>query len=251
VLGRVSETALGFPGLARNGGYAMPDGDFEAFRALRMNLAVLGNGRPPRSVLVTSSMPQEGKSTVSMSLASAAAITGQRVLLVECDLRRPSFASRIGIRRDPGLTDYLVGKAGPKDILQTIDLVEPASVNGSGQTRTLSAAGTLVCIAAGSAVQNPAELLLTPRFEDFVDKVSNAYDLVVLDTSPLLAVVDPLQIMRIVDGVIVCVRVQQSTRDEARAARVALSHLPERPMGAVATGIKRGGPDAYDYYYGY
>jgi polysaccharide biosynthesis transport protein len=247
VLGRVSRTALGYAGLARNGLPPMSDADFEAFRVLRMNLGYLTRGDPVRSVLVTSGLPEEGKSTVSAALASAAVLAGQRTLLVECDLRRPCFASRFGIRPEPGLTDYLLGTANPQDILQTVELAEPARVNGSGGAADRPA-GTLVCIAGGTRVSNPAELLVSDRFRDFLEKVSKAYDLVVLDGSPLLAVADPMEILPYVDAGIVCVRAQQTTRDQARAARTALSALPERPMGAVLTGMRRGDPDAYDYY---
>jgi succinoglycan biosynthesis transport protein ExoP len=199
------------------------------------------------SVLVTSGLPEEGKSTVSMALASAAVVAGQRTLLVECDLRRPCFARRFGIRPQPGLTDYLRGDANPQDILQTVELVDPVRVNGT-EAAADQQAGTLVCIAGGSRVSNPAELLVSERFTDFLDKVGKAYDLVVLDGSPLLAVVDPMEILPHVDAAIVCVRVQQTTREQVRAARAALSTLPERPMGAVLTGMRRGDPDAYDYY---
>jgi capsular exopolysaccharide synthesis family protein len=248
VLGRVSRTALGYAGLARNGRPPMKDADFEAFRVLRMNLAYLAQGNPVNSVLITSGLPEEGKSTVSAALASAAVLAGQRTLLVECDLRRPCFARRFGIQAEPGLTDYLQGNADPQDIVQTVELAEPVRVNGAAGTDPNRTAGTLVCIAGGSRVSNPAELLITDRFTDFLEKVGRAYDLVVLDGSPLLAVVDSMEILPHVDAAIVCVRVQQTTRDQARAARVALSTLPERPMGVVLTGMRRGDPDAYDYY---
>jgi capsular exopolysaccharide synthesis family protein len=247
VLGRVSHTALGHAGLARNGLSPMTDLDFEAFRVLRMNLGYLAKGSAVRSVLVTSGLPEEGKSTVSAALASAAVLAGQRTLLVEGDLRRPCFAKRFGIRAEPGLTDYLAGNAAPQDILQTVELAEPVRVNGAAGEVTRPA-GNLVCITGGSLVFNPAELLISERFHDFLEKVGKAYDLVVIDGSPLLAVADPLEILPYVDAVIVCVRVQQTTRDEARAARAALGALPERPMGAVLTGMRRGDPDAYDYY---
>lgn len=207
-----------------------------------------------RTVLVTSSIPEEGKSTVSMSLASAAALAGQRVLLVECDLRRPTFPRRMGVNREPGLSDYLLGQASPQEILQMVSLTEPGAwlqENGATQEADSEAAPHLVCIAAGSPVQTPAELLVSQRFKAFLAKVSKAYDLVVLDSSPLLAVVDPLELVPQVDGVLVCVRVQQTTREQARAARASLATLPERPTGAVVTGLKRGDPDSYDYYYGY
>jgi polysaccharide biosynthesis transport protein len=251
VLSHVSETALGFPGLVQNGKAAIDEGDFEPFRVLRMNLGVLGAERPPRSLLVTSGLPEEGKSAVSMSLASAAAIAGQRVLLVECDLRRPSFARRLGIPREPGLADYLLGRADPRDILHTVALAPPSSGNGQGAVQPPGPSRKLVCIAAGSQISNPAELLIGDRFKDFIRRVTKAYDLVVLDASPFLAVVDPLEIIPEVDGVLVCVRARRATRDQARAMRGALSNVADRPIGAVVTGIKRGDAESYDYYYGY
>lgn len=249
VLGRVSHTALGSPGLT-NALQAMPETEFEGFRVLRMNLAALGNGSPPRSVLVTSGLPEEGKTTVSVSLACAGALAGQRVLLVEGDLRKPTFARRFGVESSPGLTDYLAGTAGPQDILQVVPVAEPMRPTRNGASPEPDA-GSIICITAGSALSNGAELLSSERFATFLEKVSKAYDLTIIDSSPLLAVVDALEITPHVDCVLVCARVQRTTRDEAAAARSALGNLPERPMGAVATGLRRGGPDSYDYYYGY
>jgi capsular exopolysaccharide synthesis family protein len=250
VLGRVPDSAMGAPGLVRNGRMPMLDSDFEAFRGLRMNLAALGrDGVAPRSVLVTSPLPEEGKSTVSAALASAAAITGQRVLLVECDLRRPVLARRLEINQGPGLSDYLTGKAGPKEILQLVELTNPTTFNGGKASD--EAAGSMVVITAGTQAANPAELLVGPRFRAFLQQVAKAYDLVVLDTSPMLAVVDPLEIARDVDGILVCARMQRTTRDQLRAARSALRNIADRPVGAVVTGISRKDPDSYDYYYGY
>jgi Mrp family chromosome partitioning ATPase len=155
----------------------------------------------------------------------------------------------MSINRSPGLTDYLLGNAAPHDILQTVELSQPAGVNGA--TPEAGPVGTLVCIAAGSPVPNPAELMLTPRFSGFLDKVTKAYDFVILDSSPLLSVVDALELVPMVDGLLVCVRAQQTTRDQARATRGALENIATPRSGAVITGVKRGDPEAYDYYYGY
>jgi len=244
ILSRVPVSAFGYAGLARSSNLVMLDSDFEAFRGLRMNLAAL-SGSPPRSVLVTSAVEEEGKSTVSMGLASAAALAEQRVLLVECDLRRPVFARRLGLQDSPGLTDYLSGRAGPADILQTVPLRNPATLND----RSDDAVASLVAIAAGTSVPNPAELLVGARFRSFLEKVSRAYDLVVLDSPPALAVVDPVELASVVDGIIVCVRLRRTTTDQLQAVRSAVGQF-DRPMGAVVTGIKRSDPDSYDYYYG-
>lgn len=267
VLGRVNEAAMAYPGLAN--GALMPDPEFEAFRVLRMNLAALSvDGVPPRTLLVTSGLADEGKSSVSMSLASAAAITGQSVLLIECDLRRPTLPKRLNIPRTPGLTDYLAGSAAPKDILKTVRLgaAKPTRSAPAAKQKTVGGKGadpkadapkaapaqpSLVVIPAGSPVENPAELLIGERFLDLLAKVSRAYDLVIVDSSPILAVVDPLEVAPHVDAVLVCARVQRTTREQARATRAALDGIAKPlPAGAVVTGLKHGDPDSYDYYYG-
>lgn len=253
VLGLIGESAFAYAGLARNGGPAILESDFEPFRMLRMNLGSLGgpDGPPPRSVLVTSALPGEGKSTVSMALASAAALAGQRVLLVECDLRRPSLARRLNLMSQPGLTDYLGGATSPTEILQIVRLVPPTplGVRTSPQVPEEDAP-SMACIVAGTAVPTAPELLQSSRFREFLTKVVKVYDLVVLDTSPLLAVSDPLEIVPQADAVLVCVRAQQTTREQARAVRSSLGHLPQRPAGAVLTGLNPG-DDSYGYYYGY
>ncbi|MDQ2676137.1 MAG: CpsD/CapB family tyrosine-protein kinase, partial [Actinomycetota bacterium] len=251
VLGRVSDAALKYPGLARDGAAPMSESEFEAFRILRTNLRALSDGEPLNKILVTSSRPDEGKTAVSLSLASACAIAGHKVLLVECDLRRPSFARRLkSINQSPGLTDFLMGNAAPQDILQVVQLSEPAGAASLAGAQG-QAAGAIVCITAGSIVPKPAELIGGKRFAEFLEKVVKAYDMVIIDASPLLSVVDPLELVQHVDGVLICVRSGQTTREEARASRAALAHLPERPSGVVMTGLKRGGVDGYGYYYGY
>jgi len=254
VLGRIGAAAFTYAGLVENGRPALPEADFEPFRMLRMNLAALGtDGRPPRSVLVTSPLAMEGKSTVSVSLASAAALAGQQVLLLECDLRRPSIAGRLGISKAPGLTDFLSGSATPSEILQVVQISEPRQLNGgppASPSETQRSAGSMVCITAGGPVPNAPELLHSDRFKDMLEKLSRAYELIILDGSPLLAVSDPLEVAPHVDGVLVCVRAQQTTREQLRSAKSALGHLPERPTGAVLTGL-RPGDENYGYYYGY
>jgi Mrp family chromosome partitioning ATPase/capsular polysaccharide biosynthesis protein len=273
VIGKVSEAALGKVGFGVNGAAPVMDPDLESFRILRTNLEYLRQDRPLKSLLVTSGLPEEGKSTVAASLACTAALAGRRTLLVECDVRRPSLADRLGINQTPGLTDYLMGAAEPRDVLQTVELEEPRNLSngrpkvpgrdpempaeptldsGGPSVGTLATlgqtVGTLVCVTAGSNPSHPAELLGSERFREFLKSVTEAYEIVVIDSSPLLSVVDALQIAPEVDGVIVCARVSQTTRDEARAVRAALDRLPERPMGAVMTGLKRGN-EQYGYYY--
>jgi polysaccharide biosynthesis transport protein len=237
VLAHIGEGALGRTLASSNGHKPLTDADFEAFRILRTNLDFLDADRPPGVVVVTSALPEEGKSTVATSLASAYVLAGRRTLLVECDLRRPTLAKRLGLRAGPGLTDHLTGQAGPDDVLRTVPLAK--SENGE------AAAPTLVCITAGGRTPRPAELLASKRFAAFLAEVREAYDVVVLDTTPLLSVVDALELLRHADGVVVCVRAARTTREQARAARAALQRMPQRPAGVVVTGVRAG--DELDY----
>lgn len=253
VLARIPDSAMGYPGLASapDRKKKVSDAEFEPFRVLRTNLAYLSSEGRVRSILVTSGLPEEGKSTVSMALASAAAVAGQQVLLVECDFRRPVFSRRLGIEGEPGLADYLREEAGPAEIVSTVELHPPSSANGSRPEVNNIDAPLLACIPAGRDSGGAVELLDSDRFQGFLGVVSTAYDLVVIDSSPLLAVVDPLRVLPHVDALLLCVRVMRSNRDEAHAVRSALKNLPKRPTGAVVTGLGRGGPDAYEYYDGY
>jgi len=251
VIGRVPDDALGHAGFA-NG--RVDDADveshLEAFRMLRTNLEFLQAGTPMKTVMVTSGLPEEGKSTVALALAGAAAVAGKRTLLVECDLRRPCLADRLGIEEEPGLTDYLLGEAKPADILQVVKLGAAGGANGSNGGEAQDEASSMVCITAGKTAQLPAEMLGSDRFSSFLSKVSKAYDMVVLDTSPILSVVDALELAPQVDGLLVCVRLSKTTREEAKAAREALGHLPGRPTGVVVTGYRPGDESYYGYAYG-
>lgn len=247
VLGRVGATAFGATGQASaNGRLPLPPADLESFRILRTNLGALESEAPPKAVLVTSGLPEEGKSTVAASLAAAAAAAGQRTLLVEADMRRPVLARRLGVQEGPGLGDYLAGQAQPADVLQRVPVHGGSGRNGT----SLSAQDrVLIFIAAGNAQGEPAELLASPRCRDFLESVSKAYDLVVIDSSPLLSTADPLEILPHVDGVLVCARLSSATRDVASAVREAIGRFPDRPAGLVVTGARKS--DAYYGYYGY
>jgi capsular exopolysaccharide synthesis family protein len=240
LLGHIRRDVLARTLVTENGRKRLTEADLEGFRVLRTNLDFLDVDAPVKTVLVTSPLPAEGKSTVATSLASAYVLAGKRTLLVECDLRRPTMAKRLGCEPGPGLSDYLVGQATPSEVVQKVPLTaDPENAAG---------APTLVAITAGSPTPRPAELLASKRFGAFLEQVRDAYDVVVLDATPLLSVGDALQIVPRVDGVVLCVRAEQTTREQARAARQALEHFPDRPIGVVVTGVKPGHELDYGYY---
>ncbi len=250
-IGYIPEAALGHAGTpagSSNGAKPLRAPHQESFRILRENVAYFGVA-PKSVVLVTSSGSEEGKSTVAAGLAVATAEAGKRTLLVDCDLRKPALARRFGIEDSPGLTDYLTGNAQPHEIVQPVaGIAQPLNGSDPAHSSEQAVASNLVCIPSGTAVSRPAELLASDRFQTFLAEVADVYETVILDTAPLLSVADTLAIVPAASMLLVCVRLQRTTRDLARAARSALDRLPQRPVGIVVTGVRQRGDGYYDFY---
>jgi capsular exopolysaccharide synthesis family protein len=204
----------------------------EAARVLRTNVEHLDPDRPLRTILVTSSLPDEGKTTVSRALATASALAGRRTLLVEGDLRRPELAKELGIEHRPGLSELLAGDA-------ELDKVGQQVAAGHGASYTT--------IVAGAAARHPADLLASDALSPVLAELAAHYDTVVIDSSPLLPVGDTLEVVPHVDAVLVCVRSGRTSEDELTASRETLARLPKRPSGIVLTGRTGRGsaPGAY------
>jgi capsular exopolysaccharide synthesis family protein len=244
-VGQFTELALGRSIVQTNGTRRFDAIDLESARIMRTNVEALDHENAVRTLLVTSALPGEGKSTVAMALAWASAMAGKATLLVDCDLRRSVLADRLGLRPTPGLTDAIEGHAEPREVLQPIDLAVASGPNGDTPAAERP---SLVCISAGSPVADPAAILGSNRFSTFLKEVRAVYDLVILDTSPLLSVVDTRELLRLVDGAVVCARSYRTTRDQTRAAREALEAVPPRLSGLVVTGVKLR-DDEYSSYY--
>ena len=246
---------IGELGASALGCSAQPDGerpmspaDLEAVRIIRRGLDVLGPDGPLRSVVITSPLPSEGKSTVAVALAVSAAAVGKRTLLVECDLRRPVLAERLGLKPTPGLTEYLQGSAAPQEITQIVPLA--ASNGNQASSLAQRAPGNLVAITAGASASDTDELLSSARCREFLAQVAEIYDMVIIDTAPVLPVADTLELIPYVDGVVLCVRVNQTSREQASAALAAILRFPRRPTGFVATAIS-GEDEVAGYAYSY
>ena len=246
LVGHVRDELMGRTMVTSNGRAALTDADMEAFRIMRSNLQYLDIDSPPKSLLITSPVQQEGKSTVSTAIATALAFTGKRTLLVECDMRRPVLASRLALKQGPGLSDYLLGNSTPADVTQVVQL--PPAGNGDNGADSPIAAPSFVAITAGSPTSRPAELLGSGRFRLFLEQVTEAYDHVILDACPLLSVGDTLALIPHVDGIVLCVRASRTTRHQAEAAKTALRGFPARPTGVVVTGLRHGDESDYGYY---
>ena len=172
----------------------------EAFRSLYTNLRLLNSASPIRAIAISSVMPSEGKSTVALHLAQAAAAMGQRVLLVDADLRNPQVHSYLGISNEKGLTNLFSGESNPA-LIQKF-LPEP----------------NLYVIAAGSAPFDPARLFSSRSMKRFTEKVRKTFDLVIYDTPPLLGQSDAYIVADHADGLLLVTqpgKLKQSLLDRA------------------------------------
>lgn len=251
LLGHVPREMMGHVGFGANDRMTPDKTDLEAFRILRTNLELLFPNGGMRSIAVTSALPGEGKSTVAASLAFAFAFAGSRTLLLECDLRRPVLAERMAMEGSPGLADYLAGKAEPHEVIRTVALHQADDDDDA----TGLGGQPLVCMFAGTIPVYPTELLNSPSFPALVAELSEAYETIVVDTSPLLLVADTLEVLSHMDVALLCVRTSQTTHEQALAARDILGNLAPKPAGLVLTGVKPSGEDRSGYYshqrYGY
>jgi succinoglycan biosynthesis transport protein ExoP len=236
LVGYVRAETLGLAGGALNGDAPAHDEELETFRILRTNVNFLAPDLDVSTLVVTSAVAEEGKSTVAAGYAYVSATAGRRTLLVDCDLRKPVLADRFAVAAKPGLAEVLGGDAELQDALRAIDVqgAEPVP--------------PLTLIPAGGTILRPAEMIGSQRFRRFVDQVKHDYDLVIFDSAPLLPVSDTLEMIPILDAGLLCVRIDQTTRHQAQAASESLHRLPDKPIGLVITGVKRGGDDDY---YGY
>lgn len=206
----------------------------EAFRQLRTNLQFANVSGKAKSVLVTSSLPGEGKSTTASNLAIAMAQAGQSVCLVDADLRRPMVNEYLSLDRNVGLTTVLVGQADVNDVLQ------PWGDNN------------LYVITSGQIPPNPSELLGSEEMEALLRRLENAFDAVIIDAPPLLPVTDAAVLAPNVGGVVVVVGTEKIKHHDLEKSLKALEMVKAELLGVVLNRLPAKGPDAYAYsYYSY
>jgi tyrosine-protein kinase len=203
----------------------------EAFRALRANLQYLGVARPLDTLLVTSPSADQGKTTVCASLATALAHSGGSVVVVEGDLRRPRLGETFGIPGSAaGLTTHLVGKAKLSDTVAHVD-IRPID-RATGRRESIG------FLPSGPLPPNPSELLGSQQMRETVAELTHRYETVILDSPPMLLVADALELAKLVDGVVLVVRLKQVTWDEARELRTIAARLDIHIVGVVVVGVE-------------
>lgn len=206
----------------------------EAFRKLRTNFAFLGVDRASQCYVITSPSAGDGKSTVAANLAIALTQAGQRVAVIDADLRKPSIHRLFRLSQRVGTTTVLLDRAGIGDAIQH------------------SAPDLPDVLTSGQLPPNPSELLGSRRMEELLAELKATYEVVLVDCPPLLPVTDPMVVSRFADGVLLVVRAGVTTRDQAEAAKGACMKAGAKIFGAVlnASPVIEGDQPAYYAYYG-
>jgi succinoglycan biosynthesis transport protein ExoP len=205
----------------------------EAVRRLRTNLQFIDIANRPKSIVISSSIPGEGKSTIAINLAVSLADSGSRVILVDADLRRPSVAEYLSIEGGVGLTTVLIGRAVVKDVVQPL---------GSS---------SLDLLPAGQIPPNPSELLGSMAMADLLEQLSASYDMVLLDSPPLLPVTDAVVLSNLAGGALVVVGADRIHRPQLQQSLESLETAGAHLFGIVMNKIARREAAAYAYGYGY
>lgn len=210
------------------------DLSIEALRGLRTSLHFAMMEAKNNVLMISGPAPSIGKTFVSTNFAAVAAKTGQKVLLVDADMRKGYLQQCFGLTADNGLSDFLSGKIS-QDMV-----IKPTKVEN------------LDVITRGQVPPNPSELLMHPRFVEFVEKASQEYDLVIIDTPPVLAVTDPSIVGAIAGTTLMVARFDQTTSKELEVARSRFEQSGVEVKGVILNAIEKKAASSYGYgYYNY
>ena len=206
----------------------------ESYRLIRSGLLLSSPDHPPRSLLVTSMAPKEGKTATTANLARILAQSDKKVLIIDCDMRRPRMHALFSQSNSYGLSNYLTG-----DRHQSLVQIIPDE--------------QLSLITAGAIPPNPAELLNSDGMQQLLDQMLDDYDFVLLDSPPIQSVTDSLTLSRLVDGTVLVVRSGKTTYDTLDNGMKKLREVNAHLLGFVLNGFSKSGGDSgyygyYDYY---
>jgi capsular exopolysaccharide synthesis family protein len=199
----------------------------ECCRSLRTNILFSAADRELKTIVVCSANQREGKTTSVIYLGTTMAQSGQRTLLIDSDMRRPRLHKSTNVALTPGLSNLLIGEADYDS------LIKPTQVDG------------LFILPCGPTPPNPAELLLTKRFETVLGELAKRFDRIILDSPPIQPVTDAIVLSKRVDGVVLVVRASKTLREELRRSAKMI-----RDVGGTIVGVVVNELDAHDSYYG-
>ncbi|MGL5417357.1 MAG: CpsD/CapB family tyrosine-protein kinase [Clostridium sp.] len=206
----------------------------ECYRSLRTNIKYSSLDEDMKRILVTSSEPGEGKTTTVGNLALSFAQEEKKVVIVDCDLRKPTIHKRFSISNGKGLSDAIVNAATSS---------EKISKYKHGITKYLDV------IPAGQIPPNPSEMLSSKIMEDILSLLDNEYDYVILDSPPLNAVTDGQILATKVNGVVLVVKSGKTRKERVIAAKASLDKVKAKVIGTILNGIDKN-DDKYYHYYG-
>jgi succinoglycan biosynthesis transport protein ExoP len=203
----------------------------EGYRKVRTNLTFSGATGMPRSLLITSAVSGEGKTTLATNLALACARTGQRVALVDADLRRPMVSTYLDITEPLGLTSVIAGEATLAEAMTSID------------------EGRVDVLGSGPIPSNPSELLGSVRMSAMLEELRATHDIVIVDAPPVLPVADALVLVGEVDAVVLVTKVGETTRERLKQAAEAILQVRGNLVGIVPNAVVQREDSAYAYAY--
>jgi polysaccharide biosynthesis transport protein len=203
----------------------------EAYRALRTSILLSTAGSPPKTILVTSGQPGEGKTTTAINTAISLAQLGSSVLVLDCDMRKPSVHKVFGIDQVLGLSTYLSRNQEIEPFIHKLSIPN------------------LSVLPCGAIPPNPAELISSERMKDMIKMLSEQYDHILIDSPPLINVTDPVILSTMVDGVMLVVHGAKSTRFMVQRARQELLSVGAKILGVVLNNIDLRSEGYNDYYY--
>jgi capsular exopolysaccharide synthesis family protein len=208
----------------------------EAIRSLRTGIQMADVDNPAKIIQMTSAVPNEGKTTIALSFAASAAAAGLKVLFVDADLRRASASHVLGVERDKGLVDLLVGQGEPRSLLRRYE------------------DGKFWLLSAGSKTQSPPDLLGSGRMKSLMEVFRGAFDVIVIDTPPVEPVIDPIVVSQLSDKVVFVVRWASTTREAVKRSIEKLTG--DRKVAGIVFNLvneaqaRKYGKYAYANYYG-
>jgi succinoglycan biosynthesis transport protein ExoP len=225
----------------------------EAFRALRTNLQFLRLEKKGKVFLITSAFVQEGKTVNAINLALIMAQAGNKVLLVDADLRKPLVHKYYGLNIGPGLTDYVLGNYRRHEVTNTISdiLLGDFGIDDILKTPGMD---TLHIVTAGTKPPNPSEILASNRFKAFLKEASNDYNFIFIDAPPVMPVADASDIAAFADGVILVYMTGKIGRGVLKRVKANLENVDAKLTGVILNRVKSdAGPEYYQYhsYYNY
>jgi capsular exopolysaccharide synthesis family protein len=202
----------------------------EEYRSIRTNIDFLRRNRRIQVILITSPHSGDGKSTSASNFAISLAQTGRKVLLIDADLRKPSLHRIHHLPNSVGMTDLLTDRLSDRDVVKKTHVA------------------TLDLVTAGHQEPNPAELLTSSRLNEFIDRLRDLYEFVIVDSPPILAVTDPAILSTVTDGVVLVVRADKLRHHDAEATLERIESLGAAVLGMIVNGTSQ---ENVGYAYGY